>query len=752
MMARARLPRMQGRTGFALSGIYRKVFSDQPEASVRVRVLTLLASLWAAGCLLYVGTPPLIPLLAMPAVALGHAVAYRNLRRRVPLLSVVIAIIIIAAGVWMRHDLVLAIRGERIPVAHFLLISGAASAFEARTRGGLYTQLIFSGLIMLFAAELAFGNDFGVLLAGYLVIVTSFMAASSFTDQSAGATMTWFKGRAAAFGFWGLVGAALVVSSVIAFFVLPWSTSQTPQSEQQAVLPFNGAEGSEEAEMARASAKDLLNSGAGQQTPGGPGTGADGTPAQEYDPSLDWPDSSYLHYDSLAPGETGEGTVAFVRSSVSSYWRNQVFDTYVSDSGGGNERWYSTLPEHWRRSSSNYSNRTGDSEDLRYLQTYFVQQDLGGTILTGYEPRRLTVARDRTGNPDVAAGSTYQVVSARPETSAEALREDRGDWMAHEYDAMPQDSGDIWSLTETVTQGAATDFDKAAAIAAFLQGLEYDLESSSPLASSTNMRDLLAGDAPGSAIDFASAMAIMARAAGLQSRVATGYLPGEYNPYSGANTISSADEHAWAEILFERGGWVPFDASSRPGLPSPDSVTEPPPGVLGSLLEHRLGDNLADAMDGAPQGLRNAMDALMKHGLIIGLMFPVLGAVAALWWWFTHRKRQVLAYGAGLMRYDQVDGQERRRVIAGFTRLEKMLKSSGFRRRGPAESFHQYVNAAQAHAMGHIAALTGLADLASHAAYSASALPEGAATEMRHWLNEVKAAAASRPNLTTPQG
>ncbi|WP_324277394.1 transglutaminase-like domain-containing protein [Blastococcus brunescens] len=57
---------------------------------------------------------------------------------------------------------------------------------------------------------------------------------------------------------------------------------------------------------------------------------------------------------------------------------------------------------------------------------------------------------------------------------------------------------------------------------------------------------------------YAGAMAVMVRAAGVPARVALGYTPGTEQP-DGSRLITSDDAHAWVEVYFEDLGWVPFD-------------------------------------------------------------------------------------------------------------------------------------------------------------------------------------------------
>ena len=58
---------------------------------------------------------------------------------------------------------------------------------------------------------------------------------------------------------------------------------------------------------------------------------------------------------------------------------------------------------------------------------------------------------------------------------------------------------------------------------------------------------------------FSSSLAVMARSQGIPARVATGYAPGEYNPFTGLYEIKASDAHAWVEVYFPQYGWTTFD-------------------------------------------------------------------------------------------------------------------------------------------------------------------------------------------------
>lgn len=68
---------------------------------------------------------------------------------------------------------------------------------------------------------------------------------------------------------------------------------------------------------------------------------------------------------------------------------------------------------------------------------------------------------------------------------------------------------------------------------------------------------------------YASAFTFLMRAAGIPSRVVTGYQGGEYNEVSGFVVVRSSDAHAWSEVWLEGEGWTRVDPTAAV---SPDRI------------------------------------------------------------------------------------------------------------------------------------------------------------------------------------
>jgi transglutaminase-like putative cysteine protease len=124
----------------------------------------------------------------------------------------------------------------------------------------------------------------------------------------------------------------------------------------------------------------------------------------------------------------------------------------------------------------------------------------------------------------------------------------------------------IVELTKRVTARAETPIRKAAAIQAFLRDPRQFTYSTEPLPGTgyRALENFLLQDQRGYCEQFAAAMAAMARALEIPSRVAVGFLPGERR--GDTWEVSIRDMHAWPELYFAGYGWVRFE-------PTPSSVT-----------------------------------------------------------------------------------------------------------------------------------------------------------------------------------
>jgi hypothetical protein len=125
----------------------------------------------------------------------------------------------------------------------------------------------------------------------------------------------------------------------------------------------------------------------------------------------------------------------------------------------------------------------------------------------------------------------------------------------------------VRDLATRVTAGAATPYDKAVKIEAFLRTYPYTLDLPS-LPEGRDLVDYFLFDAPGGYCDYyASAMVVMLRAVGVPARLVSGYVRGAYDVERGAYRVLGSDAHSWPEVYFPGVGWVEFEpTASRPIL------------------------------------------------------------------------------------------------------------------------------------------------------------------------------------------
>ena len=109
-----------------------------------------------------------------------------------------------------------------------------------------------------------------------------------------------------------------------------------------------------------------------------------------------------------------------------------------------------------------------------------------------------------------------------------------------------------------------------------------------PLLLEDNVDQFLFQTRQGFCEHYAASFVTLMRAAGIPSRVVTGYQGGEMNPVGNYMIVRQRDAHAWAEVWFENQGWTRIDPTAavaperiRDGIDNalPESIVEIPLGI-----------------------------------------------------------------------------------------------------------------------------------------------------------------------------
>jgi transglutaminase-like putative cysteine protease len=159
------------------------------------------------------------------------------------------------------------------------------------------------------------------------------------------------------------------------------------------------------------------------------------------------------------------------------------------------------------------------------------------------------------------------------------------DWVRQRFLALPPEvPGRVKALAIDLTASEPTPYDRARAIERYLRTIPYTLDVSRPPLDRDVVDFFLFDLRQGYCDYYASAMVVLARAAGVPARLAIGYASGTYNLKSKRFAVTEADAHSWVEIYFPNIGWVPFEpTAARPPLERSQRPTpEVPHGMASS--------------------------------------------------------------------------------------------------------------------------------------------------------------------------
>jgi protein-glutamine gamma-glutamyltransferase len=251
-------------------------------------------------------------------------------------------------------------------------------------------------------------------------------------------------------------------------------------------------------------------------------------------------------------------------------WFNDNADR-ISVPGEGYERFVLTPPDGW------------EHRPHRPLRYRILRAALSTDVLfVAAEPRELSGVRllnvDETGslhNPvSVSMPFAYDVVSDTGLPPVRELRtapEQYPDEIRLVYLRLPHTIDPrVNDLARSLTASAANNYDRAAAIQAYLRNnFQYTLDPPA-IEPEDPVGSFLFRSKSGYCEYFAAAMAVMLRTVNVPSRLANGFQTGSYNRIGKDFVVRARDAHSWVEVYFTGFGWIPFDptpADPHPVLP-----------------------------------------------------------------------------------------------------------------------------------------------------------------------------------------
>ena len=183
--------------------------------------------------------------------------------------------------------------------------------------------------------------------------------------------------------------------------------------------------------------------------------------------------------------------------------------------------------------------------------------------------------------------------------------------------AFPEGYEDVRVLAQKIAGSAGTDDERVKRIVRFFgSGFRYTL--SDPASS---IREFLFRKRAGYCEHFAAGLSLLLRGAGIPSRVAAGYLGGEWNGIGKYLIVRQSDAHAWVEAWID-GRWVTLDATPSSGASSPFKKRMGTIGLYSDWLRQRWDKYVvnysmrmqADAVKEGVRGIRRTGTAFRFRG------------------------------------------------------------------------------------------------------------------------------------------
>ncbi|UCC16017.1 MAG: transglutaminase domain-containing protein [Dehalococcoidales bacterium] len=287
----------------------------------------------------------------------------------------------------------------------------------------------------------------------------------------------------------------------------------------------------------------------------------------------------------------GDDVHFVVTSDSPRYWRTWVYDVYKSSGWTNSEVIEYPQGQEIMKNGDEYPNSRKEitfdvdillKTDILLTTGHFISSDIPVTLHGLATAESDSPDGQPTSENIIAAVTPYtldvgqkysvtsSVIAASPGELAEAGN-DYPDEIKQLYLQLPESLPDrVRTLSANITANATTPYEKVLAIGNNLSRFSYSLKADSPPEGADAVEFFCFDEQSGACGDFATAMVVLLRAAGVPSRFCTGYRYGELDADSGNYVVLVSNRHAWAEVYFPGYGWVEFE--STPGSDSPRGI------------------------------------------------------------------------------------------------------------------------------------------------------------------------------------
>jgi transglutaminase-like putative cysteine protease len=322
-----------------------------------------------------------------------------------------------------------------------------------------------------------------------------------------------------------------------------------------------------------------------------PGEGATLDPTQGGALALQATDS----LDMTQRPELTDEVVFTVDSDAATFWRGETFDVWDGRRWTRSDDRFVPLvaPDRLQLADDDLGARGADELEQRIR----MEVAFADVVFAAPSPVEIDIDRPVRQRDDgtlqsapMGRGTTYTVTSRREPLTAERLRAvDDGDTppeVAARWASPPVATERVRDLADEVVGDATTRYDQILAIERWIgERVEYSIDAPLSPAGTDVVDHFLFEAEQGWCEQIASSLVVLARLNGIPARLATGYVPDERDPVTGAFTVRQRNAHAWTEVWFPEVGWVPFDPTADVPLAGEDQAD---PTIAGWLAEHAV--------------------------------------------------------------------------------------------------------------------------------------------------------------------
>lgn len=680
--------------------------------SIISRFLAFLAVSCSIVAVSWTSREPTLLVIGIPGLAAGHFYSWRR-RDRVSRRRTLILLLFMILTAYIGGEIVLSGMSDRLLLSRYLIYGLVLGSFDLLKRRNVNASLILGGLLLVLISEFALDVRFLAFLIAFTALALSAAVFGRVEVEASQAMLVGGSGWLTIGKVWMSFVIGTLALSTFFFLVMPRLASN--QVAQASWLPSR-------LDLSLGGLAMLPSRPSASVSPG-------------ILPSLQDGRAGGKEYATLGyVGSSADRAVMQVRSLVSSYWRGLTLNEY---DGRG---WLSSLPQITLYDESRQEFVFPDSRlilsgEKVYGQAYYMLSDQPNAVFTGYNPGRVYLPK--TGQTFLEKGTLYRAFSAVPYLRPELLRSDTVVTQDVLNLKLPPISERVAALAESIVQGAATDYDKAARLERFLlTNYAYDLNVGSLPAGREAVDFFLFEQQAGYCSQFATAMAVMARHIGLPARIAAGYLPGFIDPMTGAHMVRVGDAHAWVEIHFRRYGWVAFDPTPRPNAPLGFAARR---NWVYFGLEEFTGVTFASIL--SPLAGNLALGPPSMPGWV-WVVLPGGGVtIAGLALFLSRRKRKT---GQVVRGYSILDGEARRAMLNFYQKMIAVLTKKGLPSRRPHQPPYEYASLVCSRIPNAREAVEQLTQAACSAAYDPKLFNPSTVRAAKQWLSDLKRALARR--------